>query len=255
MQPAIAMVADAGAGSWRLEIHDSLPSTSDACITRAEAGEPAGLAILARHQTRARGSRGRSWTEPPTGNLALSILLWPTGDLGRPALWPLLAGLALHDALGGRPGDAALTLKWPNDVLLRDAKLAGILVERGTGGGRDWLVIGFGANLAQAPLLPDRRTASLAELGVPPTPDAVAHRLLAAVTAWHRTWQRHGFDAVRAAWLQRAQPIGARLAVRLRGEQRTGTFAGLAPDGALLLALDGREERIETGDILTLGGS
>jgi BirA family biotin operon repressor/biotin-[acetyl-CoA-carboxylase] ligase len=140
---------------WRLEIHDSLTSTNDVCIGRAETGEAAGLAVLARRQTGARGSRGRGWTEPPSGNLALSVLLRPGTALDRPGLWPFLAGLALHQALR-QVSPAAVTLKWPNDVLLRGRKLAGILIERGLRADGAWLVIGFGANLAAAPLLADR---------------------------------------------------------------------------------------------------
>ncbi len=235
-----------GRAFWRLEAFDSLPSTSDLCIARAEAGEPAGLAVLARAQTRGRGSRGRSWTGQG-GGLALSVLLRPETDLQPLGGWPLLAGLALHQALGC---GARLRLKWPNDVLLDGAKLAGILIERGTGAGRDWLVIGFGANLSSAPALPDRETACLAQLGPAPDAGVVARRLLDALDAWQAAWHRDGFEAIRAAWLRHAHPPGTALAVELLGVRRSGTFAGLAPDGAMLLSIDGRLERIDAGEIL-----
>ena len=236
-------------------MHESLPSTSDACIELAEAGEPAGLAILARRQTRARGSRGRSWSEPPVGNLALSVLLRPAGDLPASGVWPLIAGLALHQALACGHAQGHLSLKWPNDVMLDGRKLAGILIERGLGGGHDWLVVGFGANLAAAPELPDRVAACLAELGPPPTPDEVAPRLLAALDHWMRLWAAEGLPAIRTAWLDRAHPIGAALAVRVGGAQTAGTFAGLDEDGALLLRHDAGVHRIDTGEILLSGGS
>lgn len=253
----MALIRAAGHRGWRLETHDSLGSTSDECIGRAEAGEAAGLAMLAYRQTGARGSRGRSWTEPASGNLAVSVLLRPEGDLSRPALWPFIAGLALHQALSpDGPDDRSLSLKWPNDVLLDGRKLAGILVERGAGTGTaNWLVVGFGANLTTAPPLADRQAACLAELVTAPEPELVAVRLLDALDRWRETWHRHGFERVRAAWLACAHPAGTRLAVRTRGAQRTGTFAGLGPDGALLLRVDGHEERIETGDVLLLDGS
>lgn len=251
----IGIGSSAGHG-WRLEVHDSLPSTSDLCIERAEAGEADGLAVLARRQTRARGSRGRAWSEPPADNLALSVLLRPEGALHQPALWPLVAGLALQQALShDHRGTPPLTLKWPNDVLLAGRKLAGILVERSTGGGRDWLVIGFGANLAAAPRLPDREAACLAELGPPPAPEQVALRLLEALGSWRLAWRHGGFAAIREAWLARAQPPGTPISAEVRGARRSGFFAGLAPDGALLLQLDGRQERIDTGEILLLDGS
>lgn len=239
------MVTDGNPG-WRLEVHDSLPSTSDLCIARAEAGEGPGLAVLARRQTRGRGSRGRSWTGQ-TGNLALSVLLHPAGALRQPAVWPFLAGLALHQALGGHP---RLRLKWPNDILLDHAKLAGILVERGTGTGAGWLVIGFGANLAQAPAVPGRQVACLADLGPAPDAEAAARRVLAALDDWQATWRRDGFDAIRSCWLARAHPPGTALVVESGGIRRSGTFSGLTPDGALLLEVDGQKRRIDTGEVL-----
>ncbi len=88
------------AGDWRFESYDELTSTSDLCIERAEAGEAAGLVVLAGRQTHARGSRGRTWIGHP-GNLACSMLLRPAGDRGPVAAWPFLAGLALREALAG----------------------------------------------------------------------------------------------------------------------------------------------------------
>lgn len=244
-----------GGDGWRLVVHESLPSTSDSCIEYAAAGEPAGLAILALRQTRARGSRGRGWTEPPAGNLAISVLLRPQDGIGFPALWPLLSGLALHEALAHHDKTGRLSLKWPNDVMLDDRKLAGILIERGETDGQGWLVIGFGANLMSAPVLPDRVAACVAELGPSPMPREVALRLLTALDGWVGIASTQGFEAIRAAWLDRAHPVGTALAVRERGEQRAGLFAGLSGDGALLLDVAGREQRIDTGEILLLKGT
>ncbi len=235
-----------GNTGWRLEVHDSLPSTSDLCIARAEAGEAAGLAVLARCQTQGRGSRGRSWTGQ-AGNLALSVLLRPAGALHQPALWPFLAALSLHQALGG---DSLLQLKWPNDILLGHAKLAGILVERGTGAGAGWLVIGFGANLLRAPTVPAREVACLADLGQTLDAETVAQRVLAGLDDWQEIYHRDGFDVIRSCWLVRAHPPGTVLAVESGGIRRSGSFLGLATDGALLIEIAGREQRIDTGEVL-----
>jgi BirA family biotin operon repressor/biotin-[acetyl-CoA-carboxylase] ligase len=158
-------------GTWRLQIFEVLPSTSELCRTLADAGEPEGLAVLARRQTQGRGSRGRDW-QSPSGNLSLSILLRPREAARDAAQWALLAGVALAETLGpylmptgveivrtpsssakaedprlwcsgtkdmdGRPSPTirrqppALRLKWPNDVLLDGRKLAGILIDSAT---------------------------------------------------------------------------------------------------------------------------
>lgn len=236
---------------WRLACHDTLPSTSDHCIALAEAGEREGLAVLARSQTGPRGSRGRSWSEAG-GTLALSVLLRPSGEENSlAATWPFLAALALHDALSLTPGHRrAIRLKWPNDVMLDGRKLGGILIERAIQPDAGWLVIGFGANLAAAPDLPERRAACLAELAASPAPEQVAGRLLEALSAWMRRAAADGFAPIREEWLRRAHPPGTKLAVRSRDGQTAGSFRSIAADGTLLLAVGDEVRRISTGDVL-----
>ncbi|WP_428375075.1 biotin--[acetyl-CoA-carboxylase] ligase [Lichenicoccus sp.] len=246
---------------WRLQCHETLASTSDLCLERARAGEPAGLAVLARAQTRGRGTRGRGWLAAD-GALALSVLLRPgTGDAARASVWPFVASVALHDALALTPRHRqALRLKWPNDVMLSappvpGRKLAGILIERSPAAGGDagWLVLGFGANLAGAPELADRPTACLAELGAAPGPRVIADRLLDALAARCDEMHRDGFDAVRQAWLARAYPAGTPLAVRTPAGETVGSFASIAEDGTLLLRVGGSLTRISTGDVVLAG--
>lgn len=227
---------------WRLEIHDELPSTSDAVIRRAEAGDLEGVAVLARRQTRGRGSRGRSWTEPPAGNLAVSVLLRPAGGVAESGRAVFRAALALIDALDPHAGAATLTLKWPNDVLLRGRKLAGILVESAAAGDRlDWMVIGFGANLRARPVLAGgAEPACLAEGGAAPVPpERVAHDLLGRLDHW---WTQD-FAAVRTAWLGRAHPLGTTLVV----DGRAGRFAGISDAGALLFEEPGACREVAFG--------
>ena len=167
----------ATAVSWRLEIHDSLASTSAVCRAAAEAGAPPGLAVIARQQTAGRGTNGRAWASP-RGNLYLSVLLRPDMPVRDAPLLGPKAGEALVAALASFSAKP-LTLKHPNDILIDGAKLAGILVESATSGDRlDWLVIGIGVNLAVAPALADRETARLG----PHDPETVAHAILHALS-------------------------------------------------------------------------
>lgn len=237
---------------WRLAIHEVLPSTSDLCRTLAAAGEPEGFAALARRQTAGRGSRGRDWQSPP-GNLFLSALLRPREPARHAAQWSLLAGVALAEALSPRlPDPSALRLKWPNDLLLADAKLAGILVDSAAGadGGLDWLVIGVGANLAVAPEVPGRAVAALAEVAPAPPPEDVARDFLAALDVWRRRRLLDGFAPIRAAWLARAPEIGAPISLRIGAETLGGGFAGLGEDGSLLMQTGGRVHAFGAGEVL-----
>ncbi len=231
--------------AWRLERYDELGSTSDECVARAKAGEAAGLAVQARRQVAGRGSRGRQWSAPE-GNLNLSILLRPDRPAAEAGLFSLLAGIAVADALAPRCQTRPM-LKWPNDVLLDGAKVAGILIDATPDGDRlDWLVIGIGVNLAAAPEIEGRRTTSLSAHGGDLSADDAADAVLAGISAWH--------DApgarIKDAWLARAHPVGTPLIVRGARGERSGTFAGLSAAGELLLQDKDRIDPISTGDIL-----
>lgn len=242
---------------WRLRVHESLPSTSDLLRTLAEAGEPEGLAVLARRQTAGRGRSGRSW-DSPAGNLYLSALLRPSGTPARDLPgWSLLAGVALADALAPLlPDPTRLSLRWPNDLLLDGrAKCAGVLVDAADdgAGGVAWIVVGFGANLASAPDLPDGRPT--AALGVALAPEAVAARVLDSLDRWRRTRLLDGFAPVRAAWTARGPALGTTIAVRgPRGLPVAGRYDGLSEDGRLLLATGGRVQALAAGELLPDAG-
>jgi len=236
---------------WRLRCFASLPSTSDQCVTLAAAGEPDGLAVLALRQTAGRGSRGRGW-ESPSGNLYLSVLLRPEGLATEVGRWALLASVAVAEALAPLvPDRGALTLKWPNDVLLNHRKLAGILLDSAaTPAGRlDWLVIGIGVNLRVAPPIPDRAAACLAEIVDPPAPEDFATVVLDRLAAW-RVALPADFARVRAAWLAQGQPIGSPMQFRHCDHVAQGTFEGLAEDGSLMMRTGGRVQAFATGEVL-----
>lgn len=156
----------------------------------------------------------------------------------------LLAGLALVEALKALHPPVEATLKWPNDVLLGDAKLAGILLER-TG---ERVVAGFGINLATAPAIEGRRTTSLDGAT---SPEAFAPLLAGCFDRLLAEWRRSGTGWLVEAWQAAATPPGTPLTVHEGdGHLISGRFAGIDPDGALRLALAGGEERIiRAGDV------
>ncbi|MCX2560767.1 biotin--[acetyl-CoA-carboxylase] ligase [Acetobacter farinalis] len=238
------------AAAWRLECYEELTSTSDICLERARAGEAPGLALLAHHQTKGRGSRGRAWANAGQ-SLAFSVLL-DAGQAGADALggWPFVASLAFFEGLAESVPAARkhLMIKWPNDILLDGQKLAGILIEReGT-----MLVIGMGANLAQPPQEAQigRKAGALGDYGPVPSSADVARAILAHLTNWCDVWNREGFAALCAEWRKRAHPVGTPLVVSGGTTYEKGQFAGLAADGRLLLETEDGMKTIATGDIL-----
>lgn len=156
----------------------------------------------------------------------------------------LTAGLALIEAADIAAAAAPLILKWPNDLLLGGRKLAGILLERSG----DRIVAGFGVNLATAPDLPDRPTASLdASISAQAFAPLLAASFARLLTLW-RTAEPH---ALALAWLARAHPVGTPLTVHASPDETlTGSFAGIDPDGALRLRRDdGSVETVRAGDV------
>lgn len=235
--------------SWRIERHERLASTNDRAIEAAEAGAAPGLMVVAAEQTAGRGRSGRVWASP-RGNLFASALLPPLPGL-RGGAAALLAGLAAHDAVASLlPDPALLRLKWPNDLLAGPAKLGGILTEAGTSrGGIDWIVAGIGLNLAKAPDTPGRVVTSVAALGGTVTVEAATGRLLGALAHRIAAFAGSGMPGLVAAWREAALPEGTAMSVHRGAAPVTGRYAGLADDGALLLATEAGIARILAGDV------
>jgi BirA family biotin operon repressor/biotin-[acetyl-CoA-carboxylase] ligase len=232
----------------------SIGSTNDLARRLAEAGEPAGLFVRAERQTAGRGRHGRTWQSPP-GNLYASLLLRPTRPAAEVASLSLVTALALAEAVETlSEGRIAPRLKWPNDVLVDGAKLAGILLENvAEGRGRAALIIGIGVNVGWAPEadLPYRAT-SLSALGVPQTPRRVLTVLGASLRFRLDRWERDGFAAMREDWLARAAVLGSQIEVRIGDRIVQGWMAGLDPHGALCLErADGTLELLSAGEIMS----
>jgi BirA family biotin operon repressor/biotin-[acetyl-CoA-carboxylase] ligase len=233
---------------YRKTAHRELDSTNEEARRLADAGEVGPLWVTAERQTKGRGRRGRAW-ETGEGNIAATLLLRP-GRSAAAGHISFVAALAVADLVAHFAPDAAVAVKWPNDVLAFGSKLAGILVEAGRDGKGGWLAIGIGVNLASFPPGTEFPATSLAHLGLVPPPPDVALALLAARFAnWYDVWMDEGFEIVRAAWLAKAAQLGAPIRARLPHETQEGIFEGIDASGALLLNQEGRVRVIAAGEV------
>ncbi len=234
-------------GGFRLQIHDSLTSTQTLLAELAERGEPAGLAILARRQSAGRGSSGRSW-HSEAGNLHLSILLRPEAPARDIAGYALLAAVALHDAAARHAPGRAFKLKWPNDLMEGEAKLAGILSDAKLDdrGGITHLIFGIGVNLAHAPEVAGRAVTALG----PIPPEAFAATLLERMAHWLERRAHGGFAPIRAAWIERGPERGSHMTLRQGDNPVSGRYEGLAEDGGLMLATAGGSHVFHAGEVM-----
>ncbi|MFM7404984.1 MAG: biotin--[acetyl-CoA-carboxylase] ligase [Erythrobacter sp.] len=220
-----------------------------AAALRSDQGWPEGAWLVARRQTAGRGRQGRLWFDG-AGNFMGSTVVQFADKGPPPASLSFVAALAVRDAAATALGEGAdLALKWPNDVLLDGGKLSGILLEMARG----YIVVGIGVNLARAPDLPDRKTAALADVTMPPALEDFAASLASAFDRRLTAWRTYGLGPTLHAFLaQSIHAQGSPLTVHdSDGSALSGTFAGLEEsDGALRLRLaDGSERVIRAGDI------
>jgi BirA family biotin operon repressor/biotin-[acetyl-CoA-carboxylase] ligase len=241
------------AAGFRLLAHDSIGSTNTEACVLAHAGERAPLWITARKQSAGRGRRGNVWISEP-GNLYASLLL-PGMPAGRAGDLAFVAGLAVFDTVAALAPSVAsrLTLKWPNDVLLGGAKLAGILIEAE----KDWAVIGVGINCAHHPEGTAHPATDLKSAGAAVSVESVFFELSKTMLSRLQQWtDGAGFATVRADWLLRASGVGKDIRVRLPAKELAGQFQGLDETGHLLLRLaDGSVEAVSSGEVFALSAA
>lgn len=216
-------------------------------LALAEQGAPDGCWLRAGRQTGGRGRMGRNW-ESPAGNLYCSTLVRVTSEDPPAHTLALVAANAVHALVAPLCAGSA-RIKWPNDILVDGAKIAGILLER-VG---DAVVVGIGVNVAGHPEGLDRPVTSLIAQGASDAEaGALLERLAALFAHWLAIWRAQGLDPVRTHWLLNAHPTGTAMRVlQPDGEQVEGTFDTLDRQGMLILRLANGESRaIHAGDII-----
>jgi BirA family biotin operon repressor/biotin-[acetyl-CoA-carboxylase] ligase len=231
---------------------DAVASTQGEAARLAAAGASEGTVVTATHQSAGRGRRGREWLDAPGESLLLSIVLTPRIPPGLAPQLSLVAAVAVVDALG-RAGVTA-AIRWPNDVMVGERKICGMLPEAVTTreGALEYVVLGIGLNVNQRDFPVSIRTLATSiriETGREQAVEEMLAVVMAELEGWYGRFGEGGLDAVRPAWLGRAQGIGRRARA---ADGREGVAVGLAADGALLLRTDGGETvRVVAGEVTT----
>lgn len=232
-----------------IQIVEETGSTNADVLARLAAGDAVaeGDWLIARRQSAGRGRQRRQWFDG-AGNFMGSTVVRPRVSDPPAHTLALMTGLAVYETvLTHCPDPAALMLKWPNDLLLGGAKLAGILLEAAQGA----VVVGIGVNLRVAPPLPDRPTRALADVAASPALEDFAERLARIFAEEAARWRSHGIELLARRWQAAAHPLGTRLKVQdAGGVPITGEFAGLDASGALLLRdAGGKTQPVHAGDV------
>ncbi len=219
---------------------------------------PEGLVVVADQQTAGRGRRGHTWFSPAGSGLYVSVVLTPATARTDPArattLLTLAVGVALAEGIEQATG-LRVDLKWPNDLQVSRRKLGGILAESSGAGGRsDTVVVGYGINVqtkAFPPELRDRATSLESELGRATDRHHLLAETLVAIARRYEDLLSGRFDAILDAWRRLAPAaVGARVEWTTNAGTLTGVTAGIDDLGALLVRMDGRVERIVSGEVV-----
>ena len=248
---------------WTLSCQDIGTSTSDLAKAAAREGAPAGSAFLLGEQTAGRGRLGRQWSSH-RGGMYVSVLLYPSRSVNSWFALSFATALAIHDVVKTHLTEQILHhdadllipeigLKWPNDVLVNNRKVAGILLEAHG----DSLIIGSGVNIdAIAPidLNPHPPIAFGDFPGILPRPKQLAECYLKRLQFYYDLWERDGFAPVRDLWLSQALHMKQTISVHVAGQKITGTCTELLADGGMvLLDESGKSHHITTGDVELIG--
>ena len=248
---------------WTLSCQDSGTSTSDLAKAAALEGAPVGSAFLLGEQTAGRGRQGRQWSSQP-GGMYVSVLLYPSRPVTSWFAMSFATALAIYDVLkthlteqilqsGADLPLPVIELKWPNDVLVNNRKISGILLEAQD----DSLIIGSGVNIiAIAPIdqNPHPPIAFGDFPGILPRPKQLAESYLKRLKFYYDLWERDGFAPVRDLWLSHALHMNQTISVHVFDQKITGTCIELLDDGGLvLLDESGTSHHITTGDVELIG--
>ncbi|NNN00461.1 MAG: biotin--[acetyl-CoA-carboxylase] ligase [Acidimicrobiaceae bacterium] len=235
---------------WRINHLAQVDSTNTWLAERARAGAPAGTVVYADFQTQGRGRLERSWTAPSGSSLLCSILLKPDDVADDPQLLVASVALAARGALvrlcGLRPD-----LKWPNDLMVGDAKIAGLLAEL-VGGDSPTVVVGIGVNLIAAGPAQARTTSVLQEVGVRVTSSALLDIMLEELDIRLVRMAGFGRDTVREEYVSALATIGQLVRVEHHHGVSRGRATGIDATGRLVVSVDGVDVAFASGDVVHL---
>ncbi|QBG46292.1 biotin--[acetyl-CoA-carboxylase] ligase [Verrucomicrobia bacterium S94] len=239
--------------SYRIEWFDRLSSTNAYMKERFYRNSPPanGTVFATRDQTAGRGRSERRWISSPDTNLCFSLFVETDCPLIEVASSTMAAALGITDFLNGR--NIAATPKWPNDVLVGNRKICGILSERVDAPARRGIIVGIGLNVnmssEEAGAIDRPATSMLIETGQAGDLSRTLEELLPYLKHWIGEWQSGGFPGLRNTWTEKAGPIGKPLKVHDGAAYKEGTLAGYGNHGELLLQTSRGLETIWSGDV------
>ncbi|OGP71885.1 MAG: biotin--[acetyl-CoA-carboxylase] ligase [Deltaproteobacteria bacterium RBG_16_50_11] len=238
-----------------IHFFETIDSTNAKAYELALRGAREGEVVIAESQKKGKGRLGRQWFSPPFSNLYLSVILRPKIPPHQASLITLMAAVATAEAIGKFSG-LAPRIKWPNDVLLNDRKVAGLLNEIHSEADRiHFVILGIGVNLNMdesmvSKEIRSRATSLKKEMGQTISRKDFLRTLLGELETWYEAFSDEGGTIILKAWRDRAQIQGKQVNVTSFGETLRGVAIDVDSDGALILETEGGEKkRVVAGDV------
>ena len=241
-----------------LHIHEQLESTNTTASILAEQGLSEGTVVIAYSQTKGRGRKGRTWISPPDQNLYFSIILRPRGPANRFGLWTLAAAIAVARAIHQSTA-LPVRLKWPNDVMIHQRKVAGLLLESAVQGEQlKHVIMGIGLNVnLRCEHLPDSvrnsATSLFDELGQESNRVELLQSLLKNLEDAYDVFQAGSHNKVLETYRSLSETLGETVTVLGPNQEWTGKAIGITTTGELILKEQNQTEHvIQSDDIIHL---
>jgi len=240
-------------GKGQIHYFDEIDSTNLKAKSLAGSGAPEGTIVISERQTKGRGRKTRGWFSPPRDGIYLSLILRPNIAPRSAPSMTLLTAVAIAETLLAVPG-LEIAIKWPNDILARGKKLAGILTEMSTTGERiDYAVVGLGLNVNTSRFpdeIEDRATSILIETGQRVRRVTLAKEYLKWHEEYYGVFQRIGFEPIRKRWKELTNIMGQQVTVETIDTEYTGEVQDIDDGGALILRDEtGGYRRVIFGDV------
>jgi BirA family biotin operon repressor/biotin-[acetyl-CoA-carboxylase] ligase len=238
--------------------YPAIASTNTAAAELAAKGQREGAVIIADSQTEGRGRRGRLWVSPAGKNLYLSIIMRPDLPPRDAAMLTFMSSVACASAIQ-RLSSVAISIKWPNDLMVADKKLGGILTEMKTNADSiDYAVIGIGINInlltADMPdIIRETATSVMIQTGRPQSRTQYALEIIKSLDYWYSILLQSGKVPVIEAWQSLSSTLGRTVTATTGEVTLTGLAEGIDNEGLLILRLaDSSVMKINAGDITIL---
>jgi BirA family biotin operon repressor/biotin-[acetyl-CoA-carboxylase] ligase len=236
---------------YTLEAHEVCPSTMELAqlwVENTSSLSEDFHVVWALEQTAGRGKLDRQWLSLK-GNLFATIVIPFYLPLSRVGELSFLTALSVAEVITSLNPRQEVLCKWPNDIIMDDKKVGGILLETISKETRNFVSIGIGVNLESFPQ--GVLSTSLVEQGIHISPKDMLEKILKRIAHFLDVWYAEGFEPIRALWHKRAWNLGEQLKIKTFSKEVVGTFEHMDHTGCLILVCeDGRRARLASGDVL-----